>query len=310
MALSIVTNTGSMMVRTNLNSATASMNTAIERMSTGYKINNAKDNAAGYNIMDTMTAKIGSFDVAYDNCQIGLDMLTTAEENYALITEHLQRIRDLTEQAANGTYSTESREAIAAEIEARMDEIDRVAKIAEYNGLGLMDASLKKDVIIQAGIYGADSSHITLDQSLFSKVSCTTIMGHTYTPSLANINDTEQNKKISYEFSGLTTSGSGTSAKIVMSFKDVSQCLSHIDRAIKDIATRVTNLGAAQNRLESAMTAIDTNIQKLTASRGTIRDADVAEESTNYISAQVLQSAASTLLATANQAPSIALQLI
>ena len=76
------------------------------------------------------------------------------------------------------------------------------------------------------------------------------------------------------------------------------------------IATRVTNLGAAQNRLESAMTAIDTNLQSLTKSRGTIRDADVAEESTNYISYQILQSAAATLMATANQTPSIALQLI
>lgn len=290
MALSIVTNTASMMVRTNLNSATSTMNTAIERMTTGYKINNAKDNAAGYNIMDTMTAKIGSFDVAYDNAQIGLDMLTTAEENYSLITEHLQRVRDLTEQASNGTYSTESREAIDAEIKARLEEIDRVAAIAEYNGMGLMDDSIDVKLAIQVGIYGDKDSRIILDKSLFRTTSTQALM-----------NDVASN--LSGYMSGTKTSGTA-------GMGHCSDFLSVIDAAIKDIASRVTDLGAAQNRLESAMSAIDTNIQQLTASRSTIRDADISEESTSYISAQVLQSAAATLLATANQSPSIALQLI
>lgn len=290
MALSIVTNTASMMVRTNLNNATGTMNTAIERMTTGFKINNAKDNAAGYNIMDTMTAKIGSFDVAYDNAQIGLDMLTTAEENYSLITEHLQRVRDLTEQASNGTYSTESREAIDAEIKARLEEIDRVASIAEYNGMGLMDDSIDTKLAIQVGIYGDKDSRIILDKSLFRLTSTVALMGDTA--------------------SALSGYMSGTKTSATTGMTHCSDFLSIIDSAIKDIASRVTDLGAAQNRLESAMSAIDTNIQQLTASRSTIRDADISEESTSYISAQVLQSAAATLLATANQTPSIALQLI
>ena len=188
-----------------------------------------------------------------------------------------------------------------------MDEIDRVAEIAEYNGLELMTGQLSEDVIIQAGIYGAESSHITLSKTLFSNVTCTAIMEHNYSTATIEGADTD-NAKIAFEFSGLTTITGETG--YALSNKDVSQMLSHIDKAIKDIASRVTDLGAAQNRLESAMTAIDTNIQSLTASRMTIRDADVAEESTAYISAQVLQSAASTLLATANQTPSIALQLV
>ena len=293
MSLSLVTNTGAMMVRTNFNNATAQMNTAMERMTTGYKINQAKDNAAGYNIMDTMTAKIGSFEVAYDNCQIGLDMLTTAEENYALITSHLQRVRDLTEQAANGTYSTDSLLAIRAEIEARLNEIDRVAKISEYNGLNLMDGTGPgaEDTIIQAGIHGSSSSRITLSKDLFLKVDCTELMGANATT-------------LATQFARIADDGTLQAAD------SSAESLSTIDDAIVDIATRVTNLGAAQNRLESAMTAIDTNVQSLTKSRGTIRDADVAEESTNFISYQILQSAAATLMATANQTPSIALQLI
>ena len=285
MSLSIVTNTASMMVRTNLSSATNSMNTAIERMTTGFKVNNAKDNAAGLNIIDTMTAKIGSFDMAYDNAQIGLDMLTTTEENYALITSHLQRVRDLTEQASNSTYSTESREAIQAEILARLQEIDRVAAIAEYNGTNLMDGSITDNVCIQVGLYGDTNSRIELDKSVFNETTTELLLG-------------EGPTALAEKMSGLNT---GAKAY---------DFLTTLDTALQDVASRVTDLGAAQNRLESAMTAIDTNIQQLTNSRGTMRDADVAEESTNFISAQVLQSAASTLLATANQTPSIALQLI
>ena len=292
MSLSIVTNTASMMVRTNLTNATDGMNTAIERMTTGFKINNAKDDAAGYNIMDTMTAKIGSYNVAADNCQLGLDMLTTAEENYALITDHLQRIRDLTVQASNDTYSTNSLKAIRAELIARMEEIDRVAAIAEYNGFYLMNGDIADDLRIQASLNGDDPSGITLSAGLFAEVTCKGII------------------KNGAEITTMATNFSKVDKDGVVQATNSSQYISAIDFAILDIATRVTNLGAAQNRLESAMVAIDTSVQQLTNSRSSVRDADVAEESTNYIQYQILQSAASTLLATANQTPSIALQLI
>ena len=294
MSLSIVTNTASMMVRTNLTSATDGMNTAIERMTTGFKINNAKDDAAGYNIMDTMTAKIGSYNVAADNCQLGLDMLTTAEENYALITEHLQRIRDLTVQASNDTYSTNSLKAIRAELIARMEEINRVAAIAEYNGFYLMNGDIEDDLRIQASLNGDDNSGITLSKSLFAEVKCSDLMA---------IASATEITAIASCFAKVDKDG-------LIQDENASMYLTAIDKAILNIADRVTNLGAAQNRLESAMTAIDTSVQQLTNSRSSIRDADVAEESTNYIQYQILQSAASTLLATANQTPSIALQLI
>ncbi len=299
MALSIVTNVSAMMVRNNLNSATDSMTQALERMTTGYKVNSAKDDAAGYNIIDSMSSKIGSFDVAGNNAQIGIDMLTTTEENYALITDHLSRIRDLTEQAANGTYSTESLVAINAEITARLNEIDRVARTAEYNGMYLMTddtvTQIVDDIRIQVGIYGDDSSGVTLEADLFSSATVEEILGDTV-------------ETLAQQFSGVDVTT--TPDDPTKTAENASQFLSVIDAAITDIAGRITDLGAAQNRLESAITAIDTNVMQLTNSRGTMRDADIAEESTSYISAQILQSAASTLLATANQMPSVAVQLI
>ncbi len=281
MSLSIVTNVQSLKVQQNLTAATDTLNTAIERMTTGYKINSAKDDAAGYSIAAQMEAKLSSYDVASNNAQIGLDMLTTTEENYSLIVDHLQRIRDLTEQAANGTYSDDSRAAIEAEISARLAEIDRVAGSAEYNGMNLMDGSLVDDVNIQVGIDGSGNSRVTLSSALFEAADAQTLLGEA--------ND------------AFAAACSGT---------DAFDQLSIIDTAINDISTRVTNLGASQNRLESAIDSINVTTENLTSSLSTVKDADIAEESTRYLQAQILQSAATTLLSTANQTPSIALQLL
>ena len=281
MSLSIVTNVQSLKVQANLTAATDTLNNAIERMTTGYKINRAKDDAAGYSIASQMEAKLGSYDVASNNAQIGLDMLTTTEENYVLINDHLQRIRDLAEQAANGTYSTDSRTAIEAEINSRLAEIDRVAGSAEYNGMNLMDGSLNYDVNIQVGINGSAHSKVTLVQSLFGKADAKTLLG-------------TENATFASNCSG----------------KEAYNYLSTIDNAIDNISARVTTLGASQNRLESALDSIAVTTENLTSSLSTVKDADIANESTRYLQAQILQSAATTLLSTANQTPSIALQLL
>ncbi len=281
MSLSIVTNVQSLKVQQNLTAATDTLNSAIERMTTGYKINSAKDDAAGYSIAAQMEAKLSSYDVASNNAQIGLDMLTTTEENYSLIVDHLQRIRDLTEQAANGTYSDDSRAAIEAEIKARLDEIDRVAGSAEYNGMNLMDGSLVDDVNIQVGIDGSANSRVTLASTLFEAADAQTLLK-------------TDNATFASDCSGT----------------DAFDQLSTIDAAINNISTRVTNLGASQNRLESAIDSINVTTENLTSSLSTVKDADIAEESTRYLQAQILQSAATTLLSTANQTPSIALQLL
>ena len=279
MSISLVTNVQSLKVQQNLTAATNKLNTAIERMTTGYKINSAKDDAAGYSISAQMEAKLSSYDVAANNAQIGLDMLTTTEENYSLITDHLQRIRDLTEQAANGTYSDDSRAAIKAEIQSRLDEIDRVAASAEYNGMHLMDSSLNAGVNIQVGIDGTDNSKVKLDGELFKDAKVNTILA------------------------GVTADGCSAAATAAAQ-------LTKIDDAIDTISTRVTTLGASQNRLESAIDSIQVTTENLTSSLSTVKDADIATESTRYLQAQILQSAATTLLSTANQTPSIALQLI
>ncbi len=342
MALTINTNISSIIAQRSLNSATTNLNTSLERMSTGYKINHAKDNAAGYSIANMWETQLGSLDVAADNAATGSDMLTSAEQSYALLSDHLQRIRDLTEQAANGTYASASLKAIQAEIEARLDEITRVASNAEFNGIKLMSyvddgvpsgVGITSDGInLQVGINGDNASVITLNVDLFRSATVSGLFsgltgansnGITLDTMLKQANndgtaidfdDENINKILAAACSGLVCLDPKTdSYKLASDSQDgngAKEMLDFLDAAIDNISSRVTKIGAAQNRVESAITAIDVQSQNLTSSLSTLRDTDVAEESSNYIQAQILQQASATLLATANQTPSIALNLV
>ncbi len=284
MALTINTNISSLIVQSNLSKATNSLNQAIERMTTGYKINHASDNAAGYSIARNWDTQLGSLDVAADNAATGADMLTTLEDTYALVSSHLQRVRDLTEQAANGTYGSDSLKAIQSEITARLEEVDRIAANCEFNGLKMMDGSMQ-DISLQVGLYGSADSQIVLDASLFEAGDVNSLFG-------------EDISTIAEKCAGLAK---GT---------DASSMLDEIDKVINTISGRSTTLGSAQNRIESAIESIDVQSENIMSSLSTLRDADIAEESSNYIKAQILQQASATLLATANQTPSIALNLL
>lgn len=347
MALTINTNISSIIAQRSLNSATTNLNTSLERMSTGYKINHAKDNAAGYSIANMWETQLGSLDVAADNAATGSDMLTSAEQSYSLLSDHLQRIRDLTEQAANGTYASASLKAIQSEISARLDEITRVASNAEFNGIKLMSfdgtngnitGMNEKGIDLQVGLYGDGDSIINLDIDLFKSATISGLFtnmtkangngnGVTLQQMLAQANnkqavdlkttDEEQkivnNKIFAAACSGLIYDSATDSYTLASGVEDsygAKEMLSFLDSAIDDISSRVTRIGAAQNRVESAITAIDVQSQNLTSSLSTLRDTDVAEESSNYIQSQILQQASATLLATANQTPSIALNLV
>ncbi len=355
MALTINTNISSIIAQRSLNNATNTLNTSIERMSTGYKINHAKDNAAGYSIANMWETQLGSLDVAADNAATGSDMLTSAEQSYGLLSDHLQRIRDLTEQAANGTYASASLKAIQSEIEARLDEITRVASNAEFNGIKLMAYQengvpagvgiTSAGINLQVGLYADANSVINLDVDLFRSATVSglftsmggshSIEGDDTSPTLDDminqatngtittiedaIGDEYFNRYFAAACSGLIVTDAENNEYMLASDGEkvaagsahgAKEMLEFIDTAIDDISSRVTRIGAAQNRVESAITALDVQSQNLTSSLSTLRDTDVAEESSNYIQAQILQQASATLLATANQTPSIALNLV
>ncbi len=302
MALTINTNVSSIIAQRNLNSATNALNTSIERMTTGYKINHAKDNAAGYSIANLWVTQLGSLDVASDNAATGSDMLTTAEETYGLLTSHIQRVRDLTEQAANGTYGSQSLKAIQSEIAARLQEVNRIAANSEFNGIKLMayskDATTGKDnasdvgitargVDLQVGLYADENSRINLSVDLFSDASLTGLFvngafmpdtsesGKTLTEliekaggaldDLSNKDGIDNLQAFAAACSGLVYKADDGS----FSMQGDADCgakemLNFLDAAINDISDRVTQIGAVQNRVESAITALDVQSQNIT----------------------------------------------
>ena len=368
MALTINTNMSSILAQRSLNDATNSLNTALERMTTGYKINSAADDAAGYSIAKLWETQIGSLDVAADNAATGIDLLTTAEETYSLLTDHLQRVRDLTEQAANGTYGSASLKAIQAEISARLQEINRISANGEFNGIKLMaynmDGTGNEDVGItesginlQIGLYADANSVINLDVKLFSNASLSglfsemegeTAAGKTLDDLITGVFSNASLSGLFSEMEGETAAGktlddlitgAGGSIDALGDIENIEafaaacsglvydpdedsfvmqtdgelgakEMLTFLDSAIDEISARVTEIGAVQNRVQSAVTAIEVQSENLTSSLSTLKDADVAEESSNFIQSQILQQASATLLSTANQLPSIALNLI
>jgi len=286
MALTINTNLSSLIVQRNLEVATAALNKSIERMTTGYKINSAADDAAGYAVATKMSTKLSSIDVCQDNVAMGSSLLSTLSSNYDLISTHLQRIRDLTEEAGNGTYGEDSLEAIAAEITARWDEIDRIAASSEFNGINLMTGG--GAISIRCGVGTTANDTITLDSTIFATATGEGLQGTSPTTKANFI------KAIKKE------SGAPT----------IEAALGQIDKALAEVTKRQTNIGAYQNRLDSASEALEVQYSNVTSSLSTIKDADVAAESSAYIKAQILQQASATLLSTANQSPSVALNLI
>lgn len=335
MALTINTNISSLVAQRNLNNATNSLNKAIERLTTGYTINHASDNAAGYSISKMWVTQLGSLDVAADNAATGADMLTTAEETYGLLTDHLQRIRDLTEQAANGTYGSQSLKAIQSEIAARLEEINRISANAEFNGIKLMAYTGDGDgsgitstgLNLQVGLYADADSRIKLDVSLFKDASICGLFsgmnglksesGEFFSALIDGAGGAHGSLNSSIEAfaaacSGLKIDTAHNNVLVLQdsSTKQAKEMIKFLDDAINEISGRVTKIGSAQNRIVSALSSLDVQSQNITSSLSTLRDTDVAKESSNYLQAQILQQASATLLSTANQLPSVALNLL
>ena len=283
MAITVNTNIASLTAQKSLNSATTKMNTAMERMSTGYKINSSKDDAAGMAVSTNLDYKVSSLNVAQSNAQMGSSLLDTTEGVLDVVNDNLTRIRDLSEQAANGTYGSDALKAINTEINARLTEITRVANSTDFNGKKVLAgednaAGVKNDIKLQVGIENNDSSIITLSKDLFAKTDASALVG-----------------KASVNFQNDT---------------DARTFLDSVDSAIKSVTERKTEIGGKQSAITSAMDSALVMETNLTSASSLIKDADIAEESSNYIKQQILQQSSATLLATANQAPSIALNLV
>ena len=274
----INTNLLSLTTQNNLNKSQSSLGTAIERLSSGLRINSAKDDAAGQAIANRMTSQVKGMTQAARNANDGISLVQTAEGNLNEINTNLQRIRELSVQAATDTNGSSDLTSINTEIKQRLAEIDRIAGAANFNGKKLLDGSVSTALKIQVGAGTSSNDTISIDSN-------------------ALINAT----------SGTLSAGLSTAISDNASAQAV---ISAADAAIAKIDTARSNMGAIQNRFESTINNLNNSITNLSAAQSRIQDADYATEVSNMSRAQILQQAGTSVLSQANQVPQTVLSLL
>jgi flagellin len=277
MSLVVNTNVGSLNAQRSLAASGAELKTAMERLSSGSKINSASDDAAGFAIAERMTAQIRGLNMAAKNAGDGLSMLSAIENATNDVTDMLQRMRELAVQAVNDTNTGKDREYLQQEVDGLLAEINRVASQTEYNGEAILDGS--RHGFIQVGTEAGQTVHFQI--SSISTSNLGTEGGH---ESLSGIN--------------VSNSSNATSA------------LETITRSIEQVAGDRAEYGALQNRLEYTVSNLMNVSEFTTAARSRIADADFAQESARLAKAQVLQQSGTAMLAQANASSQLALSLI
>ena len=299
MPMVVNTNQGSLSAQRSLAASGMDLKQAMERLSSGKKINSAADDAAGFAIAERMTAQIRGLNMATKNANDGLSMLATVENATNDVTDMLQRIRELAVQAANDTNSLEDRTFLQTEVNSLLEEINRVATQTIYNNKVVLDGNLSGD--FQVGtekgqtISFAITSIDTDELGLTDKTADPTFATGTY---VIDVSDT----------AALSTGTAG--AISILTATDATNSLEKISAALEKVAGNRAEYGALQNRLEYTVSNLMNVAEFTTSARSRIEDADFAAESARLAKAQVLQQTGTAMLAQANAAPQLALQLI
>jgi flagellin len=270
MGLRVNTNIASMTSQRNLNQVTGRLQGNFARLSSGLRIATAADDAAGLGISERMRAQIKGYGQAGRNAQDGISLAQTAEGSLNEVSNILNRMRELAVQSANGTLNATDRAVIDTEFQALDEEIQRIATDTEFNGISLLDSA--QTVAIQVGIDA----------------------GQTIGVSLADM------QSAALGVNGLDTT----------SVANANAAITALDTAIDTVSTTRGSLGAGINRLQSAYSSILNVSENLSASESRIRDVDVAYETADLSRNSIMQQAATSVLAQANQQPQIALSLL
>ena len=274
-SLVMQTNVASLNAQKNLMQSEKVLSTAMSRLSSGLRINMAADDAAGLSISEKLRADIRSLVVAQRNANDGISMLQTAEGGLNQIGDMLLRMRELAVQAANGTLGNAERGALNDEFVELKSEIDRIANTTEFGGKFLLNGSLRTGVELQVGINNTTNDTVTV-----SLVSAT----------------------------AAAISFSATVA--ISAVSKASLAMTRLDSAINQVSDRRGDIGAKQNRLYVTINNLAAMHENISAANSRIRDADVATESANFLKGQILMQSGLSVLAQANQLPSMALSLL
>ena len=278
MPLVINTNTAAFNAIRNLNKTQGEMQTSLQRLSSGLRINSAKDDAAGLAVVESFTKQIRGNAMAIRNASDGISLAQSAESALAQLSDNLQRIRELAIQAASGSISNSNRSQLQKEVDQLTQEISRVIQTADFNGNALLSST--STLTFQVGYEGSATNQVS--------VNTTTVTG----------------------IAGYSADLDATGAINITTSANASAALGSLDSAITTISQQRATFGAVQNRFEAVISNLNAFNESLTAARSRIQDADFAAETANLTRTQILQQAGISMLAQANQLPQSALSLL
>ena len=257
------------------NSANKMLGTAMERLSTGKRINSAKDDAAGLAIATSMTAQVRGMSQGIRNANDGISLAQTAEGSLSEVTNMLQRVRELATQSASGTYQdTTDRAYMQTEVDELTAQIDQVITSSKFNGVVMFDGSTPA-VTVQTGANATDTVALTMA-----------------------------------DLTTLTASGGAAGSYDVSTATAANGLLTTLDTELDSISSARSSLGAGQNRLESVVNNLTSNVTNLSDARSRIEDTDYSSETTAMAKAQILSQASSAMISQANQSQQNVLSLL
>ena len=298
MALVLNTNIAALNASRNLATTQSEQATTFQRLSTGLRINSAKDDAAGLYLAQSQTKDIRGLNMATRNASDGISMAQTAEGALDQVTSNLQRINELAIQSANGTYNTAAREGLQKEVDQLTMEIARIVETTEFNGMPLLNSGAK-DVVLQIGFTNESASRI--DAGVLSGG----------LKAMTGAGSTGIKLILSAGFVG--AGGGAISAGAGISILTQSAAMSSISLtrdAINKVSEMRATFGAVMNRFEAVISGNNIYEENLSAARSRIQDADFATETSNLAKQQVLQQAGVASLSQANQAGQVILGLL
>ena len=298
MAMFINTNTSSLNAQRNLMNTTKSLDTSYTRLASGLRINSAKDDAAGLQISNRLTSQVNGLDQGNRNANDGISLAQTAEGAMDEVTGMLQRMRTLAQQSANGSNSAKDREALQKEVDQLGSEINRISTDTTFAGTKLLDGNYNGSFQV-----GADANQ-TISFSL-SQAGGFSISGISAAANTTVTAASGGTLAVSTIF--LSGSAGGISISTQTNAQNV---LAAVDSMLGIVDSKRAELGAVQNRLDSTIRNQSNISENVSAARSRIRDADFATETANMTKQNILQQAASSILAQANQRPQSALQLL
>lgn len=323
MAVVVNTNTQSIFAQRALSGNTLNLQRNIERLSTGYRINRAADDAAGLSISEKLTTRIRGYLKAKQNASDGISMAQTAEGSLGIVQENLQRIRELAVQGLNGTNSVNEVNAIQNEINERISNIADISTSTEFNGIQLLDGTANR--VLQTGSDAGQTTTLNFVSGVAANTGVDIDVAFDSTGTTADSGHFIEGVSITgfalnrLQLDGATVDSlsaiaSGTTTdniNIVIGTPAADEIsLDDLDTIIDNISRMRSQIGATQNALESRIEYLDIAVENASASRSRIKDVDVAYESSILVKNQILQQSAAAMLSQANQVPSIALQLL